>query len=82
MGRFGSGHWSRGFSMMKVSATFGGIGSVATSAVPIFENTSLTSGNSRSAASSDFCISTAWLRLVPGIRMRMQRRRRLRRGSG
>ena len=35
----GSGHSLRGLSMMKVSATEGGIGSVATSAVPSLPNT-------------------------------------------
>ncbi len=43
--RDGSGHSARGFSIMKLSATFGGIGSVAISAVPILANTRSTSGN-------------------------------------
>ena len=44
-----SGHSVRGFSMTKPSATLGGIGSVAISAVPILAKTSFTSGNSLSA---------------------------------
>ena len=40
----GSGHSSCGFRMMKVSEAFGGIGSEAISAVPVFENTNATCG--------------------------------------
>ena len=36
-GKDGSGHSERGLRMMKVSEAFGGIGSEATSAVPVFE---------------------------------------------
>ena len=54
--------------MMKVSATEGGTGSVATSAVPILATTRSTSGNAAMRASSAVCIWMAWLRLVPGMR--------------
>ena len=54
--------------MTKVSATDGGIGSVATSAVPILANTRSTSGNCLMRASSVVCMPTAWSRLVPGMR--------------
>ena len=43
--RSGSGHSACGFRMMKVSDEFGGIGSEATSAVPVFEKTKATCGN-------------------------------------
>ncbi len=55
--------------MMKVSATDGGIGSEATSGVPILENTLSTSANCTSRFSICFCISMDWVRLVPGMRM-------------
>lgn len=49
-------HSWRGFSMRKVSATEGGIGSVATSAVPILATIRSTSGKRLSRASSAACI--------------------------
>ncbi len=67
LGRCGSGHSSLGFIIINVSATLGGMGSVATSAVPILVKTLDTSGMGRMADSNCSCISTAWLRLVPGI---------------
>ena len=54
--------------MTKPSATLGGIGSVATSAVPILAKVSFTSGNSRNFFCTAFCISIACVRLVPGMR--------------
>ena len=54
-----SGQSSRGFMITKVSATLGGMGSVATSAVPNLVKTCATSGNSLKRDSSNVCISTA-----------------------
>src|SRR3546814_1248559 len=47
-----AGHWSCGFRITKPSEMFGGIGSVATSAVPVFENINSTSGNFEMAVST------------------------------
>ena len=68
MGLRGSGHALRGLSMMKVSVTDGGIGSLATSPVPILLNTRSTSGKAAKVSSRVACIATAWPRLVPGMR--------------
>ncbi len=64
----GSGHSSRGLSMMKLSATLGGMGSVAISPLPIFVNTRSTSGIARISASSCSCRSMACCNEVPGMR--------------
>ena len=64
----GLGHWSLGFKIKNVSATFGGMGSVATSAVPILAKTCCISPNSLMTFSNCCCISMACSRLVPGIR--------------
>ena len=53
---------------MKVSATEGGIGSVATSAVPILATTLSTSGNSLMRASSASACRSPASRPVPGMR--------------
>ena len=53
---------------MKLSATLGGIGSVAISALPILANTRSTSGISLILASSCCCNSIACCNEVPGIR--------------
>ena len=65
----GSGQSSRSLSITKVSDIEGGIGSLATSAVPILANTRRTSGKPANFVSSASCIATDWLRLVPGIRI-------------
>ena len=54
--------------MMKLSATLGGAGSLAISAVPTLENTRSTSGNALIVRSSSLCIDIACVRLVPGMR--------------
>lgn len=54
--------------MMKVSATLGGIGSVAISAVPILANTRSASGKALIFYLSVCCMSIAWDRLEPGMR--------------
>ncbi|CUS43731.1 Predicted cell-wall-anchored protein SasA (LPXTG motif) [hydrothermal vent metagenome] len=64
-----TGHWSCGFRMTNASETFGGIGSVATSAVPVFENISSTSGSLRTASSTWSCIASDWPRLTEGTRV-------------
>ena len=70
-GLSGSGHSSRGFRMMKLSATLGGAASVATSAVPILANTRSTSGSSLTRASSCCCCRIAWPSDVPGNAQRV-----------
>ena len=67
--RPGSGHSACGLSITKVSEEFGGIGSVATSAVPVFENTSATCGNRATASSTLSCIACDWVSDVEGIRV-------------
>ena len=63
----GSAHSLRGFKITKISAILGGIGSVATSGVPMRENTLSTSGNALIRCSSTSCISTDCSRPVEGI---------------
>ena len=63
----GSAHSLRGFKITKISAILGGIGSVATSGVPMRENTLSTSGNALIRCSSTSCISTDCSRPVDGI---------------
>ena len=53
---------------MKVSEAFGGIGSLAISAVPVLENTNATCGNALIFSSTSSCMAWAWVRLVLGIR--------------
>ena len=53
--------------MMKVSDEFGGMGSVATSAVPVFEKTVATCGNSRTARSTASCMACDCAIEVDGI---------------
>src|SRR5690625_3282893 len=65
----GSGHSLCGFNVTKLSATLGGMGSVATSAVPIRAKSLSTSGNALILCSRISCISTACSRPVPGIRI-------------
>src|SRR3546814_20621671 len=48
---------------------FGGIGSVATSAVPVFENINSTSGNFEMAVSTLRCIANDCSRLTEGTRV-------------
>ena len=52
-----SGHSSRGFMMMKVSEMLGGMGSAASSAVPVFEKTNRTSGSLPISRSIRDCIA-------------------------
>ena len=54
---------------MKVSDTFGGIGSDAISAVPVLEKTNATSGKLLTVRSTSFCIVWDWLNEVLGIRI-------------
>ena len=54
--------------MTKISAMLGGIGSVATSGVPIREKTLSTSGKLLMRFSRISCISTDCSKPVPGIR--------------
>ena len=68
-----SGHSSCGFRMTNVSEIFGGIGSVATSAVPVFEKMKATSGSEITAFSTCRCISSDWFSDVEGMRMRLHR---------
>ncbi len=55
--------------MTKPSEMFGGIGSVATSAVPVFENISSTSGSLVIAASTLRCMVSDCSRLTDGTRV-------------
>jgi hypothetical protein len=55
--------------MTNVSATEGGIGSLATSAVPILPKTRSPSGNCLRRRSSCTCMPTAWSRPAPGMRI-------------
>src|SRR3546814_5276686 len=64
-----AGHWSCGFRITKPSEMFGGIGSVATSAVPVFENINSTSGNFEMAVSTLRCIANDCSRLTEGTRV-------------
>src|SRR3546814_3390517 len=64
-----AGHWSCGFRITKASETFGGIGSVATSAVPVLENMSSTSGSFLTASSTLRCIARDCSRLTEGTRV-------------
>ena len=53
---------------MKVSDTFGGIGSEAISAVPVFEKTKATWGNWLMVFSTANCIACDWVSAVLGMR--------------
>jgi hypothetical protein len=55
--------------MIKVSDTFGGIGSEAISAVPVLEKTKATSGNVRIVFSTCSCIFVDWVSPVLGMRI-------------
>jgi hypothetical protein len=59
--------------MMKPSEMFGGIGSVATSAVPVLENITSTSGRLVTAFSTPRCIRSDCSSAVDGMRGRGQR---------
>ena len=53
---------------LNVTDTFGGIGSEASSAVPVFENTSATSGSAPIRFSTSSCMAVDWAKRVHALR--------------